>query len=319
MIVLSHVLKVLDLLDRPDASGSLVAEHLYALGAEPSTITVDQVVGDLGSTDFISITIAGSRGRIAGGHAPTLGVVGRLGGIGARPELIGYVSDGDGATAALATAAKLISMNARGDVLPGDVVVSTHICPDAPTRPHHPVPFMDSPVDIYTMNEHEVTAEMDAVLSIDTTKGNRLINHRGVAISPTVKAGYILPASDDLVAVMETVSGLPAVVFPLSTQDITPYGNGLHHLNSILQPAVATSAPVVGVAITTVTAVAGCATGASHEVDIALAARFSVEVAKGFTSGSLTFYDEAEAALLESLYGPATHLQTTGEPVPAQA
>ncbi|MEO6989266.1 MAG: DUF1177 family protein, partial [Aquihabitans sp.] len=49
------------------------------------------------------------------------------------------------------------------------------------------------------------------------------------------------------------------------------------------------------------------------------AARFSVEVAKGFTSGSLTFYDEAEAALLESLYGPATHLQTTGEPVPAQA
>jgi hypothetical protein len=26
---------------------------------------------------------------------------------------------------------------------------------------------------------------MDAVLSIDTTKGNRIINHRGLALSPT--------------------------------------------------------------------------------------------------------------------------------------
>ncbi|GLY25500.1 DUF1177 domain-containing protein [Micromonospora sp. NBRC 101691] len=312
MIVLSHVLTALDLLDRPDASGKLVAEHLRALGDDACSITVETVAGEQGSTDFIQVTVPGSRGRTAGGDAPTLGVVGRLGGLGARPELIGYVSDGDGATAAVATAAKLLAMHARGDILPGDVVVSTHICPDAPTRPHDPVPFMDSPVDITAMNEHEVTSEMDAVLSIDTTKGNRIVNHRGIAISPTVRAGYILPVSADLVSVLETVSGEPAVVFALSTQDITPYGNGLHHLNSILQPAVATAAPVVGVAITTVTPVAGCATGASHEVDIALAARFAVEVAKGFTSGTVSFHDEAEAALLESLYGPATHLQTTG-------
>lgn len=318
MIVLNHVLTALDLLDRPDASGALVARHLRTLGGDACSITVETVAGERGSTDFIRVTVPGSRGRTAGGDAPTLGVVGRLGGIGARPELIGYVSDGDGATAAVAAAAKLLAMHARGDVLPGDVVISTHICPDAPTRPHDPVPFMDSPVDITAMNEHEVTPEMDAVLSIDTTKGNRLINHRGIAISPTVRAGYILPASPDLISVLETVSGEPAVVFPLSTQDITPYGNGLYHLNSILQPAVATSAPVVGVAITTVTPVAGCATGASHEVDIALAARFAVEVAKGFTAGAVSFHDKAQAALLESLYGPATHLQTTGK-APAHA
>ncbi|MCW3820535.1 DUF1177 domain-containing protein [Micromonospora sp. DR5-3] len=318
MIVLSHVLTALDLLDRPDASGDLVAAHLRTLGDDACSITVETVTGERGSTDFIRVTVPGSRGKTAGGDAPTLGVVGRLGGIGARPELIGYVSDGDGATAAVAAAAKLLAMHARGDVLPGDVVISTHICPDAPTRPHDPVPFMDSPVDITAMNEHEVTSEMDAVLSIDTTKGNRLINHRGIAISPTVRAGYILPASADLIGILETVSGEPAVVFPLSTQDITPYGNGLYHLNSILQPAVATAAPVVGVAITTVTPVAGCATGASHEVDIALAARFAVEVAKGFTAGAVSFHDQAQAALLESLYGPATHLQTTGQ-VPAHA
>ena len=34
--------------------------------------------------------------------------------------------------------------------------MATHICPHAPTRPHDPVPFMDSPVDIATMNEYEV-------------------------------------------------------------------------------------------------------------------------------------------------------------------
>jgi hypothetical protein len=319
MTVLSHVLKVLDLLDRPDATGLLVAEHLRALGDDSCTVSVEQVTGERGSTDFISVTIPGSNGRLAGGDAPTIGIIGRLGGIGARPELIGYVSDGDGATAAVSAAAKLVSMHARGDLLHGDVIVSTHICPDAPTRPHKPVPFMDSPVDINAMNEHEVTPQMDAVLSIDTTKGNRLINHRGVAISPTVRAGYILPVSDDLVGVLETVSGEPAVVFPLSTQDITPYGNGLYHLNSILQPAVATSSPVVGVAITTVSAVAGCATGASHEVDIALAARYAVEVAKGFTAGTVTFYDAEEAALLEQLYGSARHLQTSGTSVPVPA
>ena len=30
------------------------------------------------------------------------------------------------------------------------------VCPDAPTRPHDPVPFMDSPVDPATTNRHEV-------------------------------------------------------------------------------------------------------------------------------------------------------------------
>ncbi|WP_418608261.1 DUF1177 family protein [Georgenia sp. SUBG003] len=40
----------------------------------------------------------------------------------------------------------------------------------------------------------------------------------------------------------------------MSTQDITPYANGLYHINSILQPAVARRSPVVGVALTTETA-----------------------------------------------------------------
>ncbi|MGO0916215.1 DUF1177 family protein, partial [Clostridioides difficile] len=41
--------------------------------------------------------IPGKNGKLKGGDAPTLGILGRLGGIGARPEVIGFVSDGDGA------------------------------------------------------------------------------------------------------------------------------------------------------------------------------------------------------------------------------
>lgn len=311
--MLNQVLDIVDLLDSPHTSGDVVANYLRAQGADDVEIHVETIEGDAGrSTDFLRIVIPGSSGKRAGGTAPTLGIIGRLGGVGARPELIGYVSDGDGAASALSAAAKLLRMKARGDALPGDVIVTTHVTGWAPTQPHDPVPFMGSPVDMGTMNTHEVDEQMDAVLSIDTTKGNRTINYRGIAISPTVKEGYILRPSEDLVGIVETVTGVPAVVFPLATQDITPYGNDLHHLNSILQPAVATTAPVVGVAITTAVPVAGCATGASHEVDIELAARFAVETAKYFGAGKVSFHDPEQFAHLVDLYGGAHHLQTLG-------
>jgi hypothetical protein len=242
-----------------------------------------------------------------------MGIVGRLGGIGARPEAIGFVSDGDGCVAALAAALKLGQMAVLGDKLPGDIIITTHICPDAPTQPHFPVPFMGSPVDIKTMNEYEVEQEMDAIISIDTTKGNRIINHKGISISPTVKEGYILKVSNDLINILEIVTGGLAHVFPLSIQDITPYGNGLYHINSILQPAVATDAPVVGVAITSGAVVPGCATGASHLVDIEQATRFSIEVAKAFGAGLCSFYDQEEFAEIKKLYGSLKRFQTLGE------
>ena len=65
---------------------------------------------------------------MSGGSAPTLGIIGRLGGVGARPARKGFVSDGDGALAALAAAAKLIKMQPRGDRLEGDVIVTTQVC-----------------------------------------------------------------------------------------------------------------------------------------------------------------------------------------------
>ena len=223
-MLMRQILDVYELLDRADASGEKMEEYLRHLGAEEVEVTT--IEGPKGKTDMIRVTIPGTNGKSAGGKAPTLGVLGRLGGLGARPEQIGFVSDGDGALVALAVAAKLLDMKSKGDQLEGDVVCCTHICPDAPTSPHKPVPFMGSPVDMATVNKHEVNGSLDAILSIDTTKGNRIINTRGFAISPTVKDGYILRVSEDLLDIMQMTTGKMPYVFALSTRI-------LHHMEII--------------------------------------------------------------------------------------
>ncbi len=306
--MLRQVMDTLELLDDGRASGAQVARWLEERCS--LRLEVERIRGEKGSTDFVRTLVPGTRGKSSGGSAPTLGIIGRLGGVGARPERIGIVSDADGAVTALACALKLGEMAAKGDRLAGDVIVATHICPDAPTQPHEPVPFMDSPVDMKAMNEHEVDPAMDAILSIDTTRGNRVLNHRGFAITPTVKQGWILKVSEDLLDIMEWSTGDVPWVLPVSTQDITPYGNGLSHINSILQPCTVTAAPVVGVALTGVRPVPGCGTGASQEVDIEAAARYCLEVAKAFTAGTCRFVDDEEFERLGRLYGSMARLQT---------
>jgi hypothetical protein len=310
---MKYAMEAYEMLDSPSVSGESVKSALVGAGVKERDITVKTVRGPKGHTDFVKVWIPGAKGKRSGGVAPTLGIVGRLGGIGARPERIGLVSDGDGAVSAIATAMKLGRMASIGDSLEGDVFVSTHVCPNAPTRPHDPVPFMDSPIDMMIANGEEMSDELDAVLSIDTTRGNRVINHKGFAISATVKEGYILRVSEDLLSLMTSVTGKLPVVLPITMQDITPYGNDVYHLNSILQPCTATKAPVVGVALTSESAVPGCATGASHIVDIELAVRFVVEVAKYFGEGKAKFFNEKDFSRLVELYGPMTHLQTMGK------
>jgi hypothetical protein len=307
-VTFSHVVEAIDLLDAP-VWGRDVADVLVGAGLD---VEVNSVTGDRGRTDFLTITIPGANGRLAGGDSPTTGIVGRLGGIGARPEAVGLVSDGDGAVAAVAAALALARAASRGDRLPGDVMIGTHVCPEAPTEPHEPVPFMGTPVSMEVMNRWEVRPEMDAVLSIDTTKGNKILNWKGIAITSTVLEGWVLPVAPDLVELYEQVCGVPARVLPLSTYDITPYGNGLYHVNSILQPAVSSGVPTVGVAITAETAVPGSATGASHPADIALAVSFVVEAGKRFGAGRLSFYDEAQYHEALRRYGSMRRLQTGG-------
>lgn len=307
---LSAVIQALDLLDAATVNGQVVADAIRAAGV--SEVEVQRFTGEKGSTDFVRAVVPGTQGRRAGGASPTLGIVGRLGGIGARPEKVGLVSDGDGAVTAVACALKLGRMAGKGDRLPGDVLLATHICPNAPTIQHPVVTMMNSPVDMATLNAQEVRPEMEAVLTVDTTRGNRIVNTRGIAISPTVKEGWILRVAEDLLTIQQQVTGRMPVVLPITMQDITPYGNGLFHVNSILQPATATAAPVVGVALTAEVAVPGSATGASHPGDIDLAVRFCLEVAKVFGRGQCRFYDAEEWETIQRRYGSMRVLQTPG-------
>lgn len=310
-MLIRQVIELFDVLDSSTASGEAVEKYLKSVNPD-ANVEVFPIVGPKGSTDMVKVRIPGSHGKSKGGDAPTTGILGRLGGLGARPEMIGFVSDGDGALAALTVAAKLLDMQMKGDFLDGDVFVSTQICPHAPTQPHKPVPFMGSPVEMSQVNKEEVSPELDAILVVDTTKGNRIINTRGFAISNTVKQGWILPVSEDLLDVMSRTTGRLPYVFPLSMQDITPYGNDLYHMNSILQPCTATDAPCVGVAITTETAVPGCATGATHFADVEEAARFMLEAAKYYGRKEVSFYDPAEFEKLQKRYGSMAKLQTKG-------
>lgn len=308
--MLKQVLEIHELLDDAAVDGPKVLEFLKSRGLKE--IQSKRIKGEKGSTDFIKMVIPGTEGKENRGNTPTIGLIGRLGGVGARPDRVGLVSDADGAITALSCALKLADMQKKGDSLKGDVIIATHICPDAPTQPHEPVPFMGSPVSLNDMNRHEVDPAMDAILSIDTTKGNRIINQRGFAITSTVKEGYILRVSEDLLDIMEWTTGKYPRVAPISTQDITPYGNGLYHVNSIMQPCTATPSPVVGVAITTEAPVPGCGTGASRETDIEEAGRFCIEVAKAFTEGKCQFYDDVEFKTIVKLYGRMNILQTPG-------
>ncbi|MDY6818357.1 MAG: DUF1177 domain-containing protein [Halobacteriales archaeon] len=301
-----HVTDILELLDDPTVDGAAVRDALETAACSVEVTTIEPDEGDDGgSTDFLSIEIPGTEA-----DTPTFGIVGRLGGIGARPDEIGMVSDADGAVVALSAARKLATMAERGDRLPGTVLIGTHVCPDAPTIDHDPVPFMTSPVETATMNANEVDERMDALVSIDTTKGNRIHNERGFAITPTIKEGWLLKPADDLLGIYERVAGEPASTLAVTMQDMTPYGSGVHHINSILQPATATTAPVVGVATTAATPVSGSATGANYVPDIAAASRFVVETAKDFTRERARFYDPEEYDRLVELFGEMDHLQT---------
>lgn len=138
-MLLKQILDVYEYIDTATANGEEMKEYMESLGAKE--VEVKTISGDKGKTDFIRIRIPGLEGKSKGMDAPTLGVLGRLGGVGARPERIGMVSDADGAVVALAVAAKLLDMQKKGDFLHGDVIISTHICPNAPTQPHKPVPL----------------------------------------------------------------------------------------------------------------------------------------------------------------------------------
>ena len=82
----------------------------------------------------------------------------------------------------------------------------------------------------------------------------------GFAITQPVKEGMVLPASPDLLRIMEHVTGAPPVLYPISMQDLTPWDNGVYHSTLLVAPATVCDLPVVGVGLTSAAAPTGYAT-----------------------------------------------------------
>jgi hypothetical protein len=307
MKMLKHVIQAFDILSDAKVTGEDVAKAVKEMGLNTMEVkTVEEIV----PTQFIKALIPGTDGKAKGGQAPTLGVIGGAGGIGARPRFLGLVSDADGAVAAVSVLFGLISMQNSGDFLKGDVIVTTHICPNAPTIPHDPVPFMGNPTKkALTKTKNFVDPNMDAIVHAETSRGNRVINFRGFAITPTIKECYVLKVSNDVMDIMQNVTGRSPRVVPITTQDVTPIDNGVYHMNGLAQETVLSDAPIVGVALTSAVPVAGCAPGASQITDIEMASRFIMEVAKAYTAGECKFYDEEEFEKILGLYGSMKHLR----------
>ena len=306
--MLRQVMEALELLEDPRTDGAAACSWLSsgqgATGA--AAVRHSRLTAERGHTDVVTVDLPGA------GEGPCLGILGVLGGTGMRPERPGLVSDADGAVVALAAAAAMLRDAARGDAPPGRVILSTHICPRALSRPHSPAPMMTCPVPRERVIAAQLDPAMEAVLAVDATRANRVVNHTGFALTPTVKEGWILKPSADLIGLMEAVTGAPAVVAPLAMQDITPYSSGVQHINSMMQPATRTDAPVVGVALTAQAVVAGSATGANPPFVLEAAARFCREVARAFGAGRCAFHDAAEFARLVALYGSMRHLVGPG-------
>ena len=107
-------------------------------------------------------------------------------------------------------------------------------------------------------------------------------------------------------------TGEAARVIPLSMQDLTPIDNGVHHLNGLGELPEGTTAPCLGVGLTSILPVSGAASGVTTPCALEAAVRFVVEIAKYFARGKFHFYDEAEFDVLKRRYGSMAHLFTHG-------
>lgn len=307
-MLIKEIEEIFEIINKPNVDFNYLKNLYQKYNVKVKIIEIDETkkskppIGG-GKTHFVKIKIITNKKSL------TLQIIGQLGGVGARPNEIGFVSDGDGALVALSVGLKLAKMIYYKEEIKGNFIISTHICPNAPTLPKKPVSFMGSPVKLETMNKINVEKNIDALISVDTTRGNRIIKNNYFAITPIIKEGWILKIPDEIIDIMEWVSGENAAIVPITMQDITPYSNGVSHINSILQPSLMTDAPTLGVAITSKKVIPGSASNVTNLFQIDLVSRFIIELAIKFGAEKIEFYDKKEFNRLLLLYGSMKKLQ----------
>ncbi|WP_270934085.1 DUF1177 family protein [Falsiroseomonas oryzae] len=298
--MLKEILDVLDFMTAPRAS---VEDFLRMLPPGAHSHTTEVVEVDGRRMDFLKILFPGRRGRSAGGNTRTLGVIGSLGALRVPGDNQALVSDADGCLVALAVALRLARMAAKGQVLASDVLISTQLCHDGRAEPHDPYPFVMSPIPSRLKHPRLVDPRMDGLVVVETCKSNKLVSHKGFAITHVAKEGMLLRLHANLIHIQEMVTGRLPVIFPVSQQDLTPYETGIHHVCGMMLPALYTDAPVLGVPMVTEAQTWPAWTNVQHASEMDQAGRFCLEVATRFGLGECEFFYEADYEAMKKFYG----------------
>ena len=304
--MLKHVIEVIEAIDRASI-GDRDIESLIPK-CDYTNLEIEKIVKDGRTIHVVRYIYRGPRSGRA------IAVIGRLGGVGARPRIVGLVSDADGAIVALALARKISYMCMYGDHLPGEVYIATSISTHSIVRDEKPAPMISPPIDLYSLIEKELAFKGDpeAYISVDATKANKIIKVEHFAVTPVVVRGWIIPPSEDLLDLYTAVTGRDPAVVPITMQDIVPYTTRVKHINSILQAWLYTDKPVVGVATTSPKLVPGSATGVTNAVGLDMASRYILEVVKGFNSGDIELYSRDDLDELVRVHGEVKHIFARG-------
>ncbi|MEM0165758.1 MAG: DUF1177 domain-containing protein [Saccharolobus sp.] len=229
-------------------------------------------------------------------------VLGRLGAIQMQGINKGLVSDADGAIVTLATILELINLMEKGIYLEVDVSLITNISLRAKLIPHKPFDFMVPQIGLDEALKEEVDPKANLILSIDSTKGNRIAKFDDFAITHVIKNGYILKVSDEVIDIYNRVTGHEVYIIPLTTGDLVPLDFNIYHISTLVTPWLYTESPVIGIGTVSKQVIPGYVTGVINWEMLEHASRFCLEMLKFVEQGGKV-YDEAELEELERKIG----------------
>ncbi|MEJ2776244.1 DUF1177 domain-containing protein [Sulfolobus sp. SCGC AB-777_L09] len=237
-----------------------------------------------------------------GGGKDRIEILGRLGAIQMQGINKGVVSDADGAIITLAVLFELLNLREKGIEFDIDVSLITNISLKAKLIPHKPFDFMVPLVGLDEALKEEVDPKASLILSIDSTKGNRLAKFDDFALTHVIKDGYILKLSDEVIDIYNRVTGHEIYLIPLTTGDLTPLDFNVYHISTLVSPWLYTSSPVIGIATVSKQLIPGYVTGVMNIDMLEHASRFCLEVIK-FIEGGGKVYNEEELKVLKELLG----------------
>ncbi|BCU71595.1 DUF1177 family protein [Stygiolobus caldivivus] len=231
----------------------------------------------------------------------TVEVLGRLGAVQINNS-IGLVSDADGAIVSLTVLLELLNLIENGFNIPINVTVITNVSTNAMLIPHQPFYFMVPLVGLEEAIKYEVDKKADTLISIDSTKGNKIAKYNDFAITHVIKEGYILRVTEEIIDIYTRVTNHEPYFIPLTTGDLTPLSFKVYHISTTLvSPWIYTDAAVLGVATVSAYPVPGYATGVMDINMLEHASRFILELIKYLNDKNLVYYDDELKELKEKI------------------